>query len=101
MTEHPAVVALREIANSSVGIDEKNGCQRAWMECAGKARKALPAAEARDAAYLEMLAALQTMLMVHDDNEREGRIRFAKGSYIDKAAKAARAAIAAATTEGQ
>lgn len=46
----------------------------------------------------ELLKALREMLAIHDDNEREGRIRFAKGSYTHKAAKNARAAIAKATS---
>lgn len=46
--------------------------------------------------HAELVEALEAMLTVHDDNEHEGRIRFAKGSYVDIAAKDARKALARA-----
>ncbi len=51
------------------------------------------------AAAPELLAALREMLAVHDDNVEQGRVRFAKGSFVHRAAKKARAAIAKATAE--
>jgi hypothetical protein len=39
-------------------------------------------------------SSLREMLAVHDDNVAQGRVRYAKGSYVHRAEKKARAVLA-------
>lgn len=41
---------------------------------------------------------LREMLAIHDDNVKQGRVRYVKGSYVHKAEKNARALLAECVT---